>query len=313
MIQTLELELNVARSRLEQIGHGALVPSGGENLLAVPLVVVGARCTVEPARVRRAEHDVLGHERDDLLTAAHPTRRSLRDASLGDDLAGERREVQLGAVPASGRAALRARLGRIARTIAGRIASVLRALPPSAVAGVAVAAAKPDLGVEHDDDEFVARRLVLGEELGLARLGLSDLREHQPTMHLPLVGVVAGVAAILLLAERDTALLALVARSPDVLVALGAGHHRRIADRHHAALASAPFLTDHDGGDVNPRTLEVQGLDHGTRRDVPARDREDLVRLVSVAHGFLRFVPVASFSRGREKLGHHQTISKNYS
>jgi len=111
-------------------------------------------------------------------------------------------------------------------------------------------------------------------------------------MHHSRVWVVAGVATLLLLAERGAALLARVGGCPDILVSLGARHYRRVADWHHAALASASLLADHDGGDVDSRTLEVQGLDHGASRDGPTCDREYLV----CCHGFPPLVGVRYFS-----------------
>ena len=238
---------------------------------------MGRGRAVQAARVRGAEDDVLRHERDDLRPAAGSPRVTLRDVPRGDDLAGELREEVLGAVPAPGGAALGAGL-RGDGLVAVGVAAVLAALPPGAVAGVVVATAEADRGAEHHDDLLLGVGRVARVELGLARLGRPDLGEQELSRHHPRVGVVAGVATLLLLAQRDAAALTLVGGRPQVLAALGARHLRRVAHRQNATLTAPTLLADDDGIDVDARTLEVDLDDLRAFRNLATADGENAVR-----------------------------------
>lgn len=260
---------------------------------------MGARSSVQTTRVRGAENDVLWHECDELITASGATRVTLRNAPSNNDLARERREDDLRAV-----VAIRPALGTggwdLESTLTCGVAPIPRTLPAGAVSRVDVTATEADLCVEHGDDKVVIRRTALREELGLAGLCLADFSEHQPATHLTLIGVVTGVATLLLLAEHDSARSALLAQSPHVLATLWARHHWRVANRHHTALTAAPLLSNHDDRKVHSCTFKANDFDRCSRSDLAGRNREHLIDvLFCILHDHLLFVLIG-FYRERE-------------
>lgn len=120
---------------------------------------MGARRSVEPSQVRGTEHYILGHDGDQLLTAAHASGGAFRDHTPAQDLTGKLRELDSRSIEVSRCPALGADLGNV-YAISGSITPAHSTLPARAVASVAVAAPEAHLRQEDDDDLVALRRLL---------------------------------------------------------------------------------------------------------------------------------------------------------